>query len=268
METSQPEAPARKLRWFQYSLRSLLLVMLLASIGMSWVAVRMQRARRQKDAVEEITNLGGEVMYDYEVQANRRFPLAQPPGPAWLRSLLGEDFFATVVHAYPTASVTDANLEHLKTLTQLRLLVIEGGQITDAGLEHLKGLTGLRVLSISGTQVTDAGLVHLTGLTQLRTLCVNEPRVTDAGFVHLEGLTELQVLELPATQITDAGMEHIKGLTQLRELSLGGTQVTDAGLEHLKGLTQLQKLFLSNTKVTDDGVKRLQQALPKCLIER
>jgi hypothetical protein len=39
-------------RWFQYSLRSLLLPMLLASIGMSWVAVRLQRARWQKEAVQ------------------------------------------------------------------------------------------------------------------------------------------------------------------------------------------------------------------------
>jgi hypothetical protein len=44
--------------------------------------------------------------------------------------------------------------------------------------------------------------------------------------------------------------------------------MTDKGLEHLKGLTQLQMLFLRETKVTDQGVKKLQQALPKCNIQR
>jgi hypothetical protein len=54
MATSQPEAPARKLRWFQYSLRSLMLLVLVVSVGMSWVAVKMKRARQQDKAVEEI----------------------------------------------------------------------------------------------------------------------------------------------------------------------------------------------------------------------
>ncbi len=52
-----------RLRWYQYSLRSLCLVMLLACIGMSWVGVKMQRARRQREAVEAIKKLGGEVTW-------------------------------------------------------------------------------------------------------------------------------------------------------------------------------------------------------------
>ena len=33
-----------------------------------------------------------------------------------------------------------------------------GTMITDAGLAHLKGLTGLRVLDLQGTRITDAGV--------------------------------------------------------------------------------------------------------------
>ena len=49
---------------------------------------------------------------------------------------------------------------------------------------------------------------------------------------------------------------------------LWGNEVSDAGLEHLKGLTKLQSLNLLGTKVTNAGVKNLQQALPKCHIDR
>ena len=42
--------------------------------------------------------------------------------------------------------------------------------MTDAGLEHLKGLTQLRELNLNDTQVTDAGLEHLKGLTQLQSV--------------------------------------------------------------------------------------------------
>jgi hypothetical protein len=41
-------------RWFQYSLRSVLLLMLLVGLGLSWYATRAKRAREQKEAVEEI----------------------------------------------------------------------------------------------------------------------------------------------------------------------------------------------------------------------
>ena len=70
-ESSKPRR-----RWFQYSLRTLLLLMLLVSIGMSWVAVRMQRARRQREAVKGIERLGGGVMYDYQFDQSP----SQPPG--------------------------------------------------------------------------------------------------------------------------------------------------------------------------------------------
>ena len=46
-----------RLRWFQFRLRSLFIVMLLACIGMSWVGVKMQRARRQKETVEADTEV-------------------------------------------------------------------------------------------------------------------------------------------------------------------------------------------------------------------
>ena len=104
--------PQPRRRWFQYSLRTLLLFMLLVSIGMSWVAVRIQRARRQREAVEAIQKLGGLVRYDYQVQqSGNPLPGAGPPGPAWLRNLLGEDIFARVVGvSFASSSVTDAGL--------------------------------------------------------------------------------------------------------------------------------------------------------------
>jgi hypothetical protein len=44
---TQPAAPGPKLRWYQYTLRSLLLLMLAVSIVFSWLAVRWQRQREQ-----------------------------------------------------------------------------------------------------------------------------------------------------------------------------------------------------------------------------
>ena len=206
MATSQPETPARKLRWYQYSLRSLLILMLVASFGMSWIAVRMKRARQQKEAVKEIEKAGGWVIYDYEVDEFFT-PLSSPvpPGPIWLRNHLGEHFFASVVEVHFASSPTRDCLVHLKGLTQLRWLDLQGTRVTDASLEHLKELKQLQVLGLDGANVTDAGLRHLKGLTRLEMLSLNDTQVTDACLEYLKGLTHLWRLELHRTNVTDEG---------------------------------------------------------------
>ena len=46
-------------------------------------------------------------------------------------------------------------------------------QITDGDLKHLKGLTSLKKLKLNGSPITDAGLTHLQGLTNLVQLHLN-----------------------------------------------------------------------------------------------
>ena len=82
--------------------------------------------------------------------------------------------------------------------------------MTDADLEHLKGLSQLRSLDLSGTQITDAGLEHLSELTQLHVLILWNTAVTDAGLKHLKRLPALRTLGLRGTRITDAGVEHLR----------------------------------------------------------
>ncbi len=153
------ETTTPRRRWFQYSLRTLLLVMLLVSIGMSWFAVKVQKARRQRTVVEAIKKLGGEVKFDYEYGD-------QLPGnsadPGWFRNLLEEDFFATVVYvSFIDSRVTDDDLESLKELTQLRGLNFCGTQVGDAGLEHLRELSHLKHLFLMNTLATDEGAAKL-----------------------------------------------------------------------------------------------------------
>ena len=53
------DSPKPKRRWYQYSLRTLLLFMVLCAIACSWFAVKMQRVKRQQEAVEAIREAGG-----------------------------------------------------------------------------------------------------------------------------------------------------------------------------------------------------------------
>ena len=232
-------------RRFQFSLRSMMLFVAVVAVVCSWFTVKMQQAGRQREVVLAVGRREGLVFYDYESDANgNSLPVTtEPPGPSWLRNLLGVDFLSDVRH-------------------------IECWQATDAGLVLLEGLTSLQILRLLGTQVTNAGLVRLKELTGLEHLWLESTQVTDAGLVHLKGLTNLEELLLDNTQVTDAGLMHLKGLTRLQALCLNYTQVTDAGLVHLKGLTRLEVLWLEDTPVTNAGVRDLEKALPNCTIIR
>ncbi len=168
-------APKPKLRWFQYSLRTLLVFVTLCAIACSWLGVKLRQAKREREAAAAIEKLGGTVDW------------SAPSGPVWLRSLLGNDFFVTVfrVQMYCTYA-TDTDLEHIKSLNQLRELYLYETEVTDAGLENLRRLNRLQKLSLANTKITDAGLEHLKGLTELKELWLFPSNVTDEGVKQLQ----------------------------------------------------------------------------------
>jgi hypothetical protein len=206
-------ASKQRLRWYQYSLRSLFVVMVLVAIGGKWFAVKRQQVERQRAAVNAIDQIGGYIGYDYQFDASRR-PIrnAVPPGPVWVRDLLGDDFFAQAEYLvlYDCRTVTDAELARLVDLPQLRVLHLNRTQFTGAGLEHLRELTQLKELSFHGVKVTDAELEHLKCLTQLEELSLDDTKVTDIGLEHLQSLTCLKSLNLGNAKVTDVGVKRLQ----------------------------------------------------------
>ena len=262
-------------RRFQFSLRSLLLLVLVVAIPCSWLSVEMKAARKQHAIVEAIQSLGGQVTYDHQdidpFRSSFNIIPPVPPGPAWLRERLGVDLLANVAAARLAKGrldIGDAELEYIRELTQLQVLSLNGTKVSEAGLEKLKGLTQLQFLDLSDTNVGDAGMEHLKALTQLSELHLDGTKISNVGMEYLSELTQLDFLELAGTKVGDAGLEHLKRLTQLQWLNLAGTKVGDAGLEHLKGLRQLEELNLCGTNVSDAGVRRLQMVLPNMHIQR
>ena len=152
---------------------------------------------------------------------------------------------------------TDAGLEPIHLLPELKVLGLASTRITDAGLKHLAGMEGLEVLDLTITKVTDQGLAPLATLEGLTELNLSGTEISDAGLVHLREMKHLERLNLGVTQIGDAGLEHLAAVPDLRRLNLNHTRITDAGLERLKGLKRLQRLSLHNTDVSDAGARSL-----------
>ena len=162
----------------QFSLRTLLIFVTLFACVCSGFAVLRDMAKRQKEAVESLRKLGGEVLYDSQYERERQF---DPRGPD------GNDYSDEI------ASVSiwnhNANNDDLQALKELRCL---------------------RVLKLEHTRITDDGLRYLQGMRYLEELCLRDTPITDVGLEKLEGLKHLQYLDLTGTQITDAGVAKLQ----------------------------------------------------------
>ena len=123
---------------FQFSIHAFLV--LIVAVG-----VEMRRAREQRAAVSTIESVGN-VSYDFQTEALKSglYPDRPPAVPEWLLGLCGGDLFSTV-----------------------DTVVLTGPQVGDAELVHLKGVSQIDILDLFGTHVSDAGLMHLCGLSQL-----------------------------------------------------------------------------------------------------
>jgi Leucine-rich repeat (LRR) protein len=190
-------------RRFRSGIRSLSLLAVAIAIPCAWLANEMRWAERQREALQAICEIRYASAFEQPGQ------LGCPAD--WARRVFGDDFFLTVHYVF-----------------------LGGPDATDALLEKLRGLRELRKLNLDQTQITDAGLEHLAGLSQLQELSIAYSPVTDAGLEHIKGLTELRELYLNSTQASDAGLEHLKGLSRLRVLWLHGTKFTHAGVEKLQ----------------------------------
>jgi internalin A len=203
--TTPTTTPKPRRRWLQFSLRTLMVLMLVFGCAFGWLAYEIKQARDQRNTVKAFDELGGWVSCEPTSAGMIRTAVA------WVGKLLGEDLSVDVCAVYlANNAVTDAELDHLRGLTQLRQLFLHSTQVTDAGLEHLRRLSKLELLALDGTQLTDAGVEHLGGLTQLQYLSVNSTHVTDAGLEHLRGLTQLQKLHLFSTHVTAAGVGELQ----------------------------------------------------------
>ena len=130
---------ALTLQWrFRLSIRSplLLVLVIVVALPFTWLAIALTKARAQKEAVKAILDVAGWTCADWQVDDSPLpLPNAEPPEPRWLRNLLGPEFFDTVVRVYLShPRVTDASLDALRDLSQLKWLDVEHSHITDVGL--------------------------------------------------------------------------------------------------------------------------------------
>jgi hypothetical protein len=181
-----------KLRWYQFSLRSLFILMTLVACACSWYAYEMNEAAKRRAVIEKIEKLGGFVRYydPTDTTTPVEYRRGEPPKwYSWLRKLHGDQHLGNAV-GFGVGRMVEP--------------------VTDAGMMDIAGLTELESITLCRSQITDAGLVYLKDLARLKRLTIVSPHITDAGLVHLQGLSKLERLSLYGTQVTDEGVRTLQ----------------------------------------------------------
>jgi hypothetical protein len=190
MTSPPPSTPKRKLRWYQFSLRTLLIFVTLFGIACSWFAVKIRQAKRQDNAVLELRKMGFLVRYDYQntnpfISDSEAEAESVSSSPSWLRKKFGKPFFDNVIMIDGHTN-TDKDLNIFKEFNQLKFLSLENSIITKDRLEYISGLTHLEYLYLSHSTITDDSLYYLKRLHNLKTLNVVGTDVSESGIEDLQ----------------------------------------------------------------------------------
>ena len=202
--------PSPRHRWLRFSLASLLVVTTVFCITL---AVVFNRVRRQRDAVAAFEAAGGTISYRQPYRTSRAAsdPL---PGPPWLLAVVSEDFFREPKSVWlcNTSAGDKLLAEHLGGVWRAEHLSIVSPQVTDASMDEVAKLTELRTLYLTCPQITDVGLRKLTRLKKLTTLAIGSPQMTDEALTDLASLPQASTLRLDCPLLTPEGVRLLKGM--------------------------------------------------------
>jgi hypothetical protein len=132
---------------------------------------KIEQKRKERELVSAIRSLGGAANFDYQRTEYSR-PSWQPSreayGAAWLRGILGDNFFSDIefVGFSPRPQSKDEAVddvfEGLQRLPHLQFLYLAGNKINDDRLMTVSVLTQLQGLELHKTQVSEAAIERLT----------------------------------------------------------------------------------------------------------
>jgi Leucine-rich repeat (LRR) protein len=155
-------------------------------------------------------------------------------------------------------------LSLLRQIRTLRDLDVGGTQrvdsglwglaLTEANLERIGALTQLRRLSLAAATISDRG-VDRPGHPEAE-------RIDLPDLSALAGLANLEFLDLTRQPVSAATLKTIQHLPKLTELRLGlSRNLDDSAAEVLLGMKSLRRVYLTGSRMTPQGLDAIRNLL-------
>ncbi len=270
---SEPEQAHRNAKprrhWLRYGLRALLFATVVIAALLTLFGRHVIRIRTERPVVAQVEAAGGSAYYDYQLEPGRVDTTKPPVGSSVIRSIVGDDFYATVnVVFLNDAGTTDADVEKLHQLSNLLDLSITGSGVTDDCIDDLLRVRKLRSLKLTDTSISADGLARLSQSFTLQQIALYGSSITDDHLKQLSQFPNLQFLQIIRAPVTDDGIASLAAITKLRQLDLfmtgpgwpnpvpgsRNTNITDFGIQKLGQLSDLEQLRILTTAITDEAL--------------
>ena len=284
IEPPKADPPKRKRRWFQFSLRTLLVAFTILII---WLGSWIQRAREQGLAIKAIQRQCDilSVWYDDQFANEKDNGYGGAPGasaggveidlkrkswaPAFVQARLGKDFFHDAISvAFTGARDQTEVFQQVSRLGHIEQLTPHVA-VRDEDIKRIAVLRRLKRLDLmdSSPELTDRALEVLGQMPSIEALSIYSASLTDRGLAALANMRQLKELTLgplplgsirnSAFHFTDEGVAHLESLTNLVCLDLDCPTLSGEGIGHLAKLIKLKRLKLNGCRITDDDLGQL-----------
>jgi len=237
----------------RFSLRSLAILFATICIWTAWFANRVFEQRR---AIQWVEQNGGYAGYDFELDKRLVwFDHPKPPGPRWIRELIGIDWFASITYVSLMHCEIN-NISPLANLTNLVILDLNSTSVED--ISPIENMSSLKVLYLTNTRVSD--LEPLTELRRLEVLYLSKTPIADVS--PLVRQNHLGLLSLDGTHVED--ISALSLLPKLQELHLSRTPISD--ISSLPKFPMLEIVEMYDTNVSPEDIRSVQEQTPKMSI--
>ena len=87
------------------------------------------------------------------------------------------------------------------------------------GIGHLRGMTKLKKLNLQGTALSDEGTRQLANLTELQEMNLYGTKITNVGVEVIKEFKHLSVVDLRYTVVTRSGVDRLKAAVPQCEIN-------------------------------------------------
>jgi hypothetical protein len=180
----------RRLPRFRFSLRALLIGVIVLSIALGGFSLIAFKARRQADAVKTMQRLGATIYYDFHHYYDPDSTInrwRKPTDWMWARIVLGNDFFSNV-YLVEFIEYRDTHLRINGRFTSFMGPIptpTELSRNADKYVHLLESLPNLSRLDLNHSEVSDAAIPALAKLDSLKALWVDDTNITAQGAARL-----------------------------------------------------------------------------------